>query len=364
MTKDDLLALVRPNVRALIPYHLERHDVAIKLDQNENAFGAPEGIREDLLRRLERVPLHRYPDPGQPQLRRELGKLANWPAEGVLVGNGSDDLLHVFADAVLEPGLGVVVPAPSFFVYGYTARVAGAKVFEVPLGEDLNYDLEELVATVEKAAPRVVYLCSPNNPTGTALEPAQIETILSKAPGLVVLDEAYWEFNGWNGRELLEGYRNLVLFRTFSKAAGLAGLRIGYLLAAPELAAEIVKVQQPYPLNRLSQEAAFAALAHYDAILDCARAIVSERDRLFEKLSSIEGVRVTPSRTNFLLFRTPLGAEGTYRALLQRGVLVRNVSGHPLLRGCLRLNVGTPEENESVVESLRDALSQSGDSLS
>jgi histidinol-phosphate aminotransferase len=355
MTKE-AASLVRKAVREATPYHLDRHDVPIKLDQNENNLGVPDSLRRELMAALERLPLHRYPTPGQPEIRDLLSKRNDWPAEGILVGNGSDDLLHTLALAFLEPGRKAVVPTPSFFAYGYNARLMGADVVEVPLDERLRYDVGALGAAIDEHAPAVVFLCSPNNPTGTAMEPEEIETIVERASGIVVLDEAYWEFCSWNARTLLDSHENLVLMRTFSKAMAMAGMRLGYLLAAPSLAKELRKAQQPYPLNRFSQEAARVAFEHYPLLRERASLLVAEREKLYQRLSRMSGVEVYPSKANFLLFRTSLGAKKTYEGLLARGVLVRDVSRHPRLPGMLRVAIGTAPENESFHSALEEIL--------
>jgi histidinol-phosphate aminotransferase len=351
------LSWIRPAVKALSAYHLEPRDVSVKLDQNENNLGVPEEMREELLEALRRAPLHRYPSPTQGEIRGTLSEMSDWPEEGILVGNGSDDLLHCLAESFLEPGRTAVAPTPSFFVYAYTTRLVGAKAVEVPL-RDMKYDVPAILAAIEEHEPAVVYLCSPNNPTGSVLEPKEIATIAEKAPGVVALDEAYWEFAGTNARPLLPDHANLILFRTFSKALALAGLRLGYLLAAPELAAEMRKAQQPYPLNRLSIEAARVAASHRDLLRQRAAGIARERDRLYDSMKATPGVEVYPSKGNFLLFRTSLGAKRTFEGLLARDVVVRDVSAHPLLPDMLRVAVGTPGENEVFYRALKETLEE------
>ena len=354
--KKNPVSLVRASVQKATAYHLDRHDVPVKLDQNENNLGVPESVRADLSAALAAVPLHRYPAPGQGELRALLAKRNDWPADGILVGNGSDDLLHTLALSFLEPGRTALAPAPSFFAYGYNARLMGAEVVEVPLREDLRYDAGAILAAIDEHDPAVVFLCSPNNPTGSVLEPGEIEAIVEKSGGIVALDEAYWEFCSWNARSLLDSFENLVLLRTFSKAMAMASARIGYLLAAPGLALEMRKAQQPYPLNRFSQEAAKVALDHYEEMRERASGIVSERERLYERLSGTSGVEVFESKANFLLFRTALGSKRTFEGLLARGVLVRDVSRHPRLSGMLRVAVGTKEENERFHAALSEIL--------
>ena len=353
---EHLLSLVLPRVRELTAYHLARHDGRIKLDQNENRLGLPEPIRAEIERRLVDVPIDRYPTPEQPELREALARVTDWPAEGIVVDNGSDQLLHTFARTFLEPGRVALAPTPSFFMYSLAVRLAGAELVEVPLDANYAYVLDALLDAVSERAPHVVFLCSPNNPTGTVLRADEIERIVGAAPGVVVLDEAYWEFAGWNARELMNDHPNLVIFRTFSKAIAMAGIRLGYLLVQPELRNEIVKVQPPYPVNRLSREAALVALEHYQLTGERARELVTARDALYQRLEELDGIEVFPSQTNFLLIRSRGGGTATYQGLLERGIVVRDVSAHPLLRDCLRVTIGTADENESVYAALRDMM--------
>ncbi len=353
--KRSAVSWIRPAVKALIPYHLDRRDSAVKLDQNENNLGIPDVMREELLEALRRAPLHRYPSPSQSEILGTLSEMSDWPEEGILVGNGSDELLHCLAESFLEPGRKAVAPTPSFFVYAYTTRLVGASAIEVPL-RDMQYDVGALLDAIEEHEPVVVYLCSPNNPTGSVLASRDIETIAERTPGVVALDEAYWEFAGGNARPLLYDHPNLVLFRTFSKALALAGLRLGYLLAAPEVAAEMRKAQQPYPLNRVTIEAARVAAAHGGLLRERAASIARDRDRLYERLKALPGMEVFPSKGNFLLFRTSIGAKKTFEGLLARGILVRDVSAHPLLSEMLRVAIGAPEENESFYGALKRIL--------
>ncbi|MGH9321489.1 MAG: histidinol-phosphate transaminase [Vicinamibacteria bacterium] len=357
--KKDPVSWIRPAVKALNAYHLEPHDVAVKLDQNENGLGVPAPVRDALLDSLRRAPLHLYPSPTRAEILGTLSEMSQWPREGILVGNGSDELLHALAESFLEPGRKSVSPTPSFFVYSYTTRLVGATSIEVPLDERMRYDVDAILAAIEEHQPAVVYLCSPNNPTGSTLGPEEMERVLEGAPGVVALDEAYWEFASWNARALLDSHRNLLIIRTFSKAMALAGLRLGFVMAAPEIAIEMRKAQQPYPLNRLSIEAARAAWAHIGLLRERALVIARERDRLYERLREMRGVAVYPSKGNFLLFRTALGAAKTFQSLLGAGVLVRDVSSHPRLPEMLRVAVGAPEENEAFYEALKRALEDS-----
>ena len=359
LMQDDPTSLILPRVRALTAYQLDPHPASVKLDQNENTLGPPEPIRAELEERVRKVPLFRYSTPGQPEIRAALATAFDWPADGILVGNGSDELLNMLALAVLDPGRIALSPTPSVFVYGQAARIQGADVIEVPLTESFEYDVDAFVDAVSRHAPHLVFLCSPNNPTGTVLSMEGIRRIVASAPGLVVLDEAYWEFSGENGRALLDEFENLLIFRTFSKALGMAGLRVGYVLLQPALRRQIVKVQQPYPLNRISQEAVLAALSLYDLVLARAAEIATTRDALGARLEQLPGIDVIPSKTNFLLLRASLGGDKTFDGLLARGVLVRNVSAHPRLQNMLRITIGTEEENERLYAALKETMETS-----
>jgi histidinol-phosphate aminotransferase len=351
----DPLDAVRPAVRGLTAYHLDAYQVPVKLNQNENAYPLPPAVREELNRRIEYAPLHRYPVLGAPELRAALSQTFDWPAEGILVGNGSDELLHMIALTFLEAGRTAVSPVPSFSVYETVTYLVGAELVRVPL-VDLEYDVSAIDAAVRRHQPHVLYLCSPNNPTGSVLEMSSIGALTRSAPGIVVLDEAYWEFAVENARELMDAHPNLVILRTFSKAIGLAGARIGFLMAHPALASEIKKTQQPYVLNRLSEHAGLAALNHYDWLRERAREIVAERKRVFDALKRLDGVEVFSSESNFLLIRTRLGAQRTFDGLRDEGVLVRDVSGYPDMEGILRVTVGTFEENAEFLRALECVL--------
>lgn len=356
--QNDPTSMILPRIRELTAYRLDAHSVPVKLDQNENSLGPPAPILAELQQRLGALPLSRYPSPGQPEIRAALARAVDWPEDGIIVGNGSDELLSTLAVAVLDPGRVALAPTPSFFVYGQSARIQGAGLVEVPLAASFDYDVDAFIHAIEEHAPHLVFLCSPNNPTGTVLSPDGIRKIVKTAPGLVVLDEAYWEFSGENGRPLLDELENLMIFRTFSKALGLAGLRVGYALVQPALRREIVKVQQPYPLNRVSQEAVLVALEHYDLVLQQAAKIAAARDAHGARLEKLPGVEVFPSKTNFFLFRTSIGGNKTFQGLLDRGVLVRDVSGDPRLKNMLRAAVGTAEENETFYAALKETVEE------
>jgi histidinol-phosphate aminotransferase len=355
---DAIKALLRPEVTSLSRYRLVRHENVTKLDQNENSFGPPEPVQRALLESGHNVPFHRYPDLEATELRKALGELCDWPHEGILVGNGSNELLLMLALSTLEKGRTAIAPSPSFSTYGFVARLMGADVVEVPAEENLAHKGERFEAAIEKHRPVLVFLCTPNNPTGIAMSPSEVLAVANSFRGLLVVDEAYWEFSGWSAREILPSHPNVVVLRTFSKAAGLAGLRMGYLIAHPELAQEIQKTQLPYAVNEISRRGALAACNHYDAIRARALEIIEERERLYKHMEALGGIQPYPSQTNFILFECAAGANPVFDGLVTRGVLVRNLSAHPRLGRCLRVTVGRREENDEFLEALSGTLEE------
>ena len=350
----NLLKLVREDLQSLIPYDAPLYPGVVKLDANENPYDFPREAMEEIFRRTGAQDFSRYPDPGAVWLRRDISAYINMPIENIMVGNGSDELILNIA---LAFGMGgsMAVATPTFSMYALHGQVAGTRTVEVPRREDFGIDVEALIRAAADPAVRIVVICTPNNPTANACRPAEIEQVLAAVDALVVVDEAYVEFGGESCIALLESHPNLVVMRTFSKAFGLAGLRVGYLLAAEPVMAQLLKVKQPYNVNAFSQLAARVVLACGPLFKERIASILGERDRLLKELSLLPGVEVFPSDANFILFRTMQPAAAVYEGLLRRGVLIRNVSG-PALANCLRVTVGRPEENALFLSKLIDII--------
>lgn len=350
----DPVALVKPAVRAQALYTLPPRQAEVKVDQNENPFELPDDFKAEVLRRMAAAPWGRYPEFVPRALLEALARHAGWRADGVLAGNGSNELIDVALKATVGPGVAVVIPEPTFSLYPAMVATLGGRAVRVALTPDLAYDADALLAAARAEQARVLVLCSPNNPTGTLLPEADLRRLLAGFDGLVLLDEAYHEFAGASAVPLLAEHRHLVVLRTFSKALALAGLRVGYLLGDPALVRELDKVRLPYNLNRFSTEAATLALERYDALLrPPVERLVALREALARDLAAVPGVRVVPSRANFLLARTPWPPRDVLAALLARGVLARDVSRQPLLGDALRISVGTEAENARTVAALR-----------
>lgn len=346
---------IKPRVRELKAYTLSPDRAAVKLNQNENPWDASEAIKRETLARFSRRAWSRYPDFVPESLCERLAEFAGWKTKGVVAGNGSNELIQALLMVTVGEGRRVLISEPTFALYRQVATVLGGEVLSVPLNESLSFDVPALLGAIEESQPDVTIICSPNNPTGCRIEDGDLVKILERARGLVVVDEAYFEFAGATVVPLLERHPNLAVFRTFSKAMALAALRVGYLLAAPELAREVSKAVLPYNLNAFSQTAAEVSIEMFDAeILPTIRSIVAERERLFDELRRVPGLAPVRSRANFMIVRSPIAPPRVYEEMLRRDILVRDVSRYPMLKDYFRVSVGTPEENDRLLAALRE----------
>jgi len=349
--------IIRPELLALKAYHVPDSAGMVKLDAMENPYSLPAALCERLGGLVEAAALNRYPDPAARELRRELHRAFGVPAGmDVLLGNGSDELIQVVITAVARPGAVVLGVEPSFVMFRMIAAFAGARYVGVDLREDFSLDIEKVLAAVERERPAVVFIAWPNNPTGNLFDAGLVERIVEAAPGLVVVDEAYHAFADRTFLPALARYPNLLVMRTLSKL-GLAGLRLDALMGAPRWLAELDKLRLPYNVNTLTQAVAREVLRHESVLTEQASAIKLERRRLLQGLQALPGVTAYPSDANFILFRIQQ-AERVFDGLKRRGVLVKNLHGsHRLLADCLRVTVGTPDENAAFLSALTQARS-------
>ena len=345
--------LVRPEILALKAYQVADAKGMVKLDAMENPYPLPEKIRRELGEALSRVDLNRYPDPAAPQLRALIARKMGVPAGmEVLLGNGSDDLIQIVTLALAKPGAVMMYPGPTFVMYAMNATFFGMRAVPVGLKDDFSLDAAAFVKAVREHKPAVVYLAYPNNPTGVLYPEKDVLEIIRASEGLVVLDEAYHAFAQKTFMPRLADFPNLVVMRTVSKL-GLAGIRLGYLAARPEWVEQFNKVRQVYNVNALTQAAATFMLERLEVLEEQAAKIRAERSKLGEALKALKGVTVFPSEANFFLIRVP-DADHAFAALKGQGVLVKNL--HPALAHCLRVTVGTPDENRILLTALREAL--------
>ncbi|KAF1044449.1 MAG: Histidinol-phosphate aminotransferase 2 [Herbaspirillum frisingense] len=358
---DSLLdGVIRPLVRGWHVYHVPSADGMVKLDAMENPYALPTALRAELAGRLAAAELNRYPVPSYTRLKQEIRTRMGVP-EGydVLLGNGSDELISMLSAACAVPGRKVLAPEPSFVMYQIPAQMAGLGYVGVPLRADLTLDVPAMLAAMEEHRPVITYLSYPNNPTGTLFAADDVLRIAEAAAsyGLVVVDEAYQPFAGATLMSALPQFNNLVLMRTVSKL-GLAGIRLGYMSAAPALLREFDKVRPPYNVNVLTETAALFMLEHLDVLEAQAAALREERTRLMAQLAALEGVHAFPSAANFVLIRVP-DADKVFGALLARKVLVKNAGKmHALLQNCLRITVSTEQENAAFLAALKAALDE------
>jgi histidinol-phosphate aminotransferase len=346
---------IKPRVRELKAYTLSPDRASIKINQNENPWDAPAAVKRETLRRMGERAWSRYPDFVPVSLHEKLAAFSGWTPEGVVAGNGSNELIQATLMVTVGEGRRVLISEPTFALYRQVTTVLGGEVLSVPLDEGLRFDVPALLREIESARPDVVILCSPNNPTGYRIEDEDLESILEASQALVVIDEAYFEFSGRTVAPLLARHENLAVFRTFSKAMGMAALRVGYLLASPALAREVSKAVLPYNLNAFSQTAAEVAIELYEESLRPAvLRIVAERSRLYDALARIEGLAPVPSQANFMVVRSAIEPRRVFRELLARDILVRDVSSYPMLRDYFRVTVGSPVENDRLTAALAE----------
>jgi len=356
---DCIQRVIRRDIQDMHAYAVQPSAGLIKLDAMENPFTLSEALQRELGERLGRVAINRYPAGRIDDLRAALAFHAGLPTGCALtLGNGSDELITLLSMATDLPGATVMAPLPGFVMYGVSAQLQGQRFVGVPLTADFELDEAAMLAAIEEHRPALLYLAYPNNPTGNLWDDAVIDRCIEamgRVHGLVVMDEAYQPFAARNSMARLARYPHLLVMRTLSKF-GLAGVRIGYLMGAAALVGQIDKLRPPYNVSVLNAEAALFALDHAEVYAEQAATIRHEREALLAQLAQLPGVRPYPSQANMILTRVP-DAAATFAGMKQRGVLVKNVSAlHPLLANCLRLTVGTPDENVMMMDALRTAL--------
>ena len=360
MPKDLIERWVRPEIRALSAYHVPPAAGLIKLDAMENPYPWPAELRQawwaDLFQRVE---MNRYPDPSAQGLTEALRHTLGIPDRaGLLLGNGSDEIIQMLALTLGGSGRLILSLEPSFVMYRLIAQCAGLNYVGVPLREpDFSLDLDAVLAALDRHQPALVFIAYPNNPTGNLFDGEALRAIIRRAPGLVVVDEAYAPFAEASFLPEVLDYPNLLVMRTLSKM-GLAGLRLGLLVGAPAWIREVDKTRLPYNINVLTQAVAALALDQAQVFDQQTAAIRMERARLFERLALLNGVSPYPSQANFILFRAPAGrAAQIWRGLTDRGVRIKDLSGaHAALADCLRVTVGTPDEDDAFLAALGQVL--------
>lgn len=344
-----------PQVRAMSAYTLERRDSRIKLNQNEAPWDLPAALKQQVLERVAAMPWNRYPDFHPADVLEALGKRHGLPPESVLIGNGSNELLQAIFAACAGAGVPIALPAPTFSLYKAMALANEAAVELVPLRPDLSWDRERLEALATERRAHLL-ICNPNNPTGSAVDAAFIDRLCQLTDRLVIVDEAYIQFadEGTAADHLIARHPHLIVLRTLSKAAGLAGIRFGYALGSPEVMREISKIKLPYNIGHFGLEVIRCVLADEVHIPARVKVLLSERERVRAALVAL-GVHVWPSQANFLLFGVH-DTHAVFEHLAAHDILIRDVSHYPMLAGCLRVTLGAPEDNDAFLHHIAEAL--------
>jgi histidinol-phosphate aminotransferase len=345
----------RPGLRDLEPYGSPQLDVPVRLNTNECPHPLPEAFLTELAATIRDLPLHRYPDGQMRRLLADLAGTAMHPVSGVWAANGSNEILTQLLLAYGGPGRRAAVFEPTYLLHRRLCRLTFTEVSERRLDEDFVLG-EAQVASAIDAAPDVVFVCSPNNPTGNAQPLSAIVALAQGLPGsLVIVDEAYGEFApAASAQSLIASHPNIAITRTFSKAFALAGVRLGYVLAAPAVVQDLQRVRLPYHLSALSQTAGIVALRHRGDASALLGAIRVQRDRITRELRGLPGVTVYPSDANFVLFVPPHDAGAVWQALVERGVLIRDLG--EVVPNALRVTAGTEHETERFLEAIKEVL--------
>jgi histidinol-phosphate aminotransferase len=347
------LAAIRESVRKITPYSMAEKKYQIKINQNECPFDLPDALKQKIQVKFLSQAWNRYPSFTTEQLRAKIAAKENVRPDMILVGNGSNELIQIICSVILDSNKTFLMVQPTFQLYAQMGQIFGANLLQFDMNADFQYPVNDLLQTNKTNAIALQIYCTPNNPTGSVLTLDEIDAILAVAQGIVVIDEAYFDFHQVSALPLLQKYPHLIITRTFSKAFGLAGLRLGYLIAQPEIVQEVYKAKLPYNLNLFSELAAMTLFEHSDLVHERTQQILQERDQMMRALADFPRIKVFPTHANFFLVQTSIPPDELFEKLLTKeGILVRNVShNHPLLANKLRISVGTPVENRKVVEA-------------
>ena len=352
--------IIRPEILRLSPYHVPSSSGMIKLDAMENPYSLPETLQEEIAQLVTTISANRYPDSNSVSLKSSLRETMEIPmGMDIMLGNGSDEIIQIIALALARPGAVLMSVEPAFVMFRMIATYTNMEYIGVPLKADFSLDLDLMLDAITKHQPAIIFIAYPNNPTGNLFDVEAVSRIIESAPGVVVVDEAYHAFAGSSFIDKLSEYPNLLLMRTLSKL-GLAGLRLGFLTGRPEWLIQLEKVRLPYNVGVLTQEVARKILQYPDILQQQVDAIKAERVVMNKYLNVLDGVEVFPSDANFILFRVNEASQ-IFLELKQRNILIKNLDGsHPLLKNCLRVTIGTPDENKQFLRALQECIMKLG----
>lgn len=351
----NIKTLIREEVLSQKAYSTPGISCRIKLDANESPYILSPSLKSKIIESIKKVAMNRYPEPGSPELRAGFARLYGVDNDMLIIGNGSDELIQILLIAAKAQAGGVMIPSPTFAMYRISALNTGHKVIEVPLDDRFDLDRDFMLEIMKGKSPELVFLSYPNNPTGNYFDAGKIEAITKESSGIVVVDEAYFNFSGRTFLPYLNKYENLVILRSLSKV-GLAAMRIGILIGSPCLVRELDKVRLPYNLNAFSQIIARFYIENESEFEKQAYKVAGKREELSNELKKIDGIHPYASSANFILFGCSFNTDSVYYDLIKKGVLIKKFNAPRILENCMRVTVGNREENERFLEALRDTL--------
>ena len=350
--------VIRPEILDLLPYHVPSSFGMVKLDAMENPYSLPKTLRDEIAQLAATISLNRYPDTNADLLKSSLRGAMEIPAGmDIMLGNGSDEIIQIVALALARPGAVLMSVEPAFAMFRMIATFTKMEYIGIPLKANFSIDLDAMLTAIDKYQPAVIFIAYPNNPTGNLFDAEAVSRIIESAPGVVVVDEAYHAFADASFMSRLTQHPNLLLMRTLSKL-GLAGLRLGLLVGRPEWLTQLEKLRLPYNVGVMTQVVVRKVLQHSDILRQQTDAIKAERVVMSECLEALDGVEVFPTAANFILLRVN-EANQVFLELKKRNILIKNLDGsHPLLRNCLRVTVGTPDENKQFLWALQALITK------
>ena len=356
MPKVDLIKLIQGNVRSLKPYHVDNVDCETKLHANENPFPPSKELLDLFTASVLKFQLNRYPDPDSKSLKSSIARRLDLKTDSLVIGNGSDEIILLLLQVFCKEGDTILFPDPTFAMYDIISQGLGIKSTNVPLDIHWDFKANEFLRVAEEKKARLIFLSYPNNPTGNCFSEAEVRKVVEEFKGIVVIDEAYYDFSRKSFINESNNHNNLIILRSLSKI-GLAGLRVGFGVADPLIINEINKVRLPYNSNTVSQILAEHLINNFKLVQNQIDSILSERQRLIKELKKINSITIFPTDSNFFLFKTDQPADDLFYHLMYNGVLVRNLSSHPKLNNCLRVTIGTKSENDQFLSAVQNFAS-------
>ena len=348
-SEKSLLERVKPEILEINSYSVPGLNCSVRLDGNESPFEAAGEILNKISGLITNVDFNRYPDPDSVELKKIISEKYNFPEKGLLIGNGSDELIQMLIETLTGKSGIVLVPSPTFSMYKLTSLVLNNSVIESELDENFSLDSEDILKKIDEFDPDLLFFASPNNPTGNAFSKDSLIEIIEATTGVVVVDEAYFDYYGETFIPMINKYNNLAVLRTLSKV-GFASIRLGVLFAGNEITEQVNKTRLPYNINTISQKIAEIVFENEHLLAENNKKIVNERERLFSELQNIKDIKVYPSEANFFLIKVP-EADYFFNEMVQRDILIRNLSRPGRLSGCVRVTIGTAEENNKFLEA-------------